>query len=243
MSYIGDSMTDVQGRTQDGIAYETFGGPSFTVLICHMAQGQSMQAEKGALMYMHRTIEMKTHSRGGVLKSLKASMLGGESFFINTYSATHGHGDIAFVAPMMGDIKPVEVQQGYGWIIQKQSYLCGAASVTIDTKYQGLKGFLAEGSLFMLYAYGQGTLFVNSFGAIMAKQLQAGEVITVDNGHLVAFQEGIPFNIRRVGGLKSTILSGEGLVVDLTGPGLIYLQTRDLGAFANSLMPYIGNRR
>jgi len=225
----------MKGKTQDGINYEIYASPAFSTLIMHMAHGQSIQAEKGAMMYMHRTIDLKTHSRGGIMKSLKASMLGGESFFINTYTATHGHGDIAFVSPGMGDIKPVEVQQGYNWIIQKQSYLCGPASVTIDTKYQGLKGFLSEGSLFMLYAYGQGTLFVNSFGAIMIKQLQPGEVLVVDNGHLVAFQEGMPFSIRRVGGLKSTLLSGEGLVVDITGPGLLYLQTRDMSRFATSL--------
>lgn len=234
-------MTDIQGTTLDGIRYETFASPSFTALICHMAQGQAMTAEKGAMMYMHRTIELQTHTRGGIMKSLKASVLGGESFFVNTYTATHGHGDIAFVGPGMGDIKPIEVQNR-GWILQKTAFLCSSTGVTIDTKWQGLRGAFAEGSFFMLYANGYGTCFVSSFGAILEKQLAQGEVLTVDNGHLVAFPEGMPFEIRRIGGLKSTLLSGEGLVVDLTGPGYVLLQTRHIGSFAAQMAPYIGQR-
>jgi len=234
-------MVDIQGTTMDGIRYETYASPTFTVLIMHMAQGQAITAEKGAMMFMHRTIELETHTRGGVLGSLKASMLGGESFFVNTYTAVHGHGDLAFVGPGIGDIKPIEVN-GRGWILQKTAYLCGSRGIVIDTKWQGLRGFIGEGSFFMLYANGQGTLFVTSFGAIMEKQLAPGEVLTVDNGHLVAFPEGMPFSIRRIGGLKSTLLSGEGLVVDLTGPGYVLLQTRHMGSFAEQLMAYMPNR-
>lgn len=234
-------MTDIQGTTLDGIRYETYASPSFTTLICHMAQNQAITAEKGAMMYMHRTIELQTHTRGGIMKSLKASMLGGESFFVNTFTAVHGHGDIAFVGPGLGDIKPIEIQNR-GYIVQKTAFLCSSVGVQLDTKWQGFKGAFAEGSFFMLYANGYGTLFVSSFGAIIEKQLQQGEVLSVDNGHLVAWPEGMPYQVRRVGGMKSTLLSGEGLVVDLTGPGLVLLQSRNIAALAAQLVPFMQQR-
>lgn len=234
----GVPMTDMQGVTMDGVRYETIASPSFTTLVCHLAQGQSMVAEAGAMMFMHRTIEVMTTTRGGILNSLTTSMLGGESFFINTFTAVHGNGDVAFVGPGMGDMRPIEIG-GRGWILHKSAYVCGSPSVVLDTRYQGLRGFISEGSFFMLYANGQGTVFVNSFGSILAKNLAPGEILSVDNGHIVAFPEGMPYAIRRIGGLRSTFLSGEGLVVDFTGPGSILLQTRQLGTLAQSLMPYM----
>ena len=89
----------------------------------------------------------------------------------------------------------------------------------------------------MLRASGSGVLVLSSYGAIHALELAAGQVYTVDTGHLVAFTEGMGFNVRRIGGVKSTLFSGEGLVVDLTGPGRVLLQTRSEDAFLSWLIP------
>jgi uncharacterized protein (AIM24 family) len=67
--------------------------------------------------------------------------------------------------------------------------------------------------------------------------LAAGEKHVVDTGHLVAFSADLGFQVRRVGGLKSTLFSGEGLVVDLTGPGRVLMQTRSTDAFLSWLIP------
>ncbi len=95
----------------------------------------------------------------------------------------------------------------------------------------------------MLRASGTGKLLLSSFGAIHEVNLGAGETYTVDTGHLVAFTESIGFKVRRVGGLKSTIFSGEGLVVDLTGPGRVLLQTRSTDAFLSWLIPHLPKQR
>ena len=89
----------------------------------------------------------------------------------------------------------------------------------------------------MLRCSGNGTLILSSYGAIHELDLAAGESFTVDTGHLVAFSENIGFNVRSVGGLKSTIFGGEGLVVDMSGPGKVLLQTRSVGAFLDWLLP------
>lgn len=91
----------------------------------------------------------------------------------------------------------------------------------------------------MLRARGNGKLIVSSYGAIHELNLSSGEKYTVDTGHLVAFTEDVGFNVRRVGGLKSTLFSGEGLVVDLTGPGRVLMQTRSTDAFLSWLIPQL----
>jgi uncharacterized protein (AIM24 family) len=95
----------------------------------------------------------------------------------------------------------------------------------------------------MLHASGPGKVWVTTFGAVIEKDLQPGEILSVDTGHIVAFPDTMNFTVRRVGGWKSTILSGEGLVTDFVGPGKILLQTRMLGAFAVSLIPYLPDRK
>jgi uncharacterized protein (TIGR00266 family) len=217
--------------------------PSFSTLIFSLKQGQSVQTEKGAMMYMSRNLEIQTHGRsGGMMKGLVTSALGGESFFVNTYTATRGPGDLAVVGPTMGDIKALDVSR-QPMILQSGAFLASMPEVTLDTKWQGLKGFLSEKDFVMLRASGMGKVWVSSFGAIIEKDLQPGEVLSVDTGHLVAFPDNMQYSVHRVGGWKSTILSGEGLVTDLVGPGKILLQTRTIGAFAASLIPYLPNRQ
>ena len=94
----------------------------------------------------------------------------------------------------------------------------------------------------MLRITGTGSLIVAAYGAIEEIELGPGEKLTVDTGHLVTFTEGIGFDVRKVGGWKSTLLSGEGLVVDLTGPGTVTLQTRSQDAFLGWLIPRLPNQ-
>lgn len=222
---------------------ETEFSPSFSMLKFRLRQGQSVQAEKGAMMYKHKNIDIQTHGRkGGILKGVVTSALGSESFFVNTFTATHGPGELALVGPTMGDIKVIDVSM-QGIILQSGAYLASDPSVQLDTKWQGLRGFLSERDFVMLHAAGPGKVWVSSFGGIIERELQVGEMLSVDTGHLVAFPETMQFSVHRVGGWKSTILSGEGLVTDLVGPGKILMQTRHLPAFVAAMLPYIPDSR
>jgi uncharacterized protein (TIGR00266 family) len=107
----------------------------------------------------------------------------------------------------------------------------------VDSKWGGAKTFFASEGLIMLRASGSGELLLSSYGAVHERNLTESEKFTVDTGHLVAFTEGISFKVDKVGGLKSTLFSGEGLVVELTGPGRVLMQTRSTDAFLSWLIP------
>ncbi|HIE38710.1 MAG TPA: TIGR00266 family protein [Anaerolineales bacterium] len=210
--------------------------PSYSLAVTRLTPGEAVQVEAGAMVGMTAGITLETKAKGGILKSLARSVLGGESFFVNTYRAPAQGGEILLAPPLPGDmiVRPL---QGETFLVQSGSYVASSEGVELDTKWGGAKTFFAREGLFMLRASGTGTLLLSSYGAIHEMDLEAGQTYTVDTGHLVAFTDGMGFQVRRIGGLKSTLFSGEGLVVDLTGPGRLLLQTRSEDAFLSWLIP------
>jgi uncharacterized protein (TIGR00266 family) len=198
--------------------------PSFAMGTIRLGAGESVKVEAGAMAAMSSGVEIQTASTGGLLGGLKRSMLGGESFFINTFTATSG-GEISVAPKLPGDIIHLPLAGG-AMLVQSGSWIASEPSVEVDTKWGGAKTFFSGEGLFMLHCSGAGDMLVSSYGAIVERQLQPGEVYTVDTGHIVAFDEGVTYAVRKVGNWKSTILGGEGLVTDFTGPGRLLLQTR-----------------
>ena len=212
--------------------------PSYSLTIVKLEPYEKVRVEAGSMVSMSHGVTLETKASGGILSSLKRSLLGGESFFMNEYQAPADGGTIALAPALPGDMMVID-QGERALMVQSGSYVASSQSVDVDTKFGGAKTFFASEGLFLLRCSGQGTLILSSYGAIHEMQLAAGERYTVDTGHLVAFDEGISFKVRAVGGLKSTLFSGEGLVVDLTGPGRVLMQTRSTDAFLTWLMPQV----
>ena len=206
--------------------YEIKYKPSYSMLVVTLDQNEKIVAEAGAMTYMDPTIEVHTRKREkSLLGSLGLAVLGGQSFWVNEYTATQGSAEAAFVAAPVGDIEKLEVKSNQGYIIQKAAYIASTENVDLDIKWEGFtKGLFGQG-LFMIRATGNGDLFINTFGAIDKHTLKAGQTLTVDNFHLVAFSDTCKYRVTKFGGLKETILGGEGLVTQITGPGDIYIQT------------------
>jgi uncharacterized protein (TIGR00266 family) len=188
------------------------------------------------MTYMSPNIEPHTRKREkSLLGSLGLTILGGQSFWVNDYIATNGPGEVAFVAAPIGDIETLEIRPNQGYIIQKSAYIASTESVDLDIKWEGFtKGLFGQG-LFMIKVKGNGTLFINTFGAIDKHTLAPGQTMIVDNFHLVAFSDTCSYKVTKFGGLKETILGGEGLVTQITGPGDIYIQTKNVSEFVEWL--------
>ena len=212
-------------------------GPAYALALVGLDPGESIQAEAGAMVSMSSTIEMETSTRGGMLSGLRRSVLGGESFFINTFRATEA-GEVTLAPPLPGDIVALELS-GQTLLVQSGSFLAATEGVDVDTKWGGAKSFFSSEGLFLLRCTGQGTIWVSSYGAIHPIDLGVGEPYVVDTGHMVAFDDSVQYDVGRSGGWKSTLFSGEGLVVRLTGPGRFFMQTRSEDSFLSWLLPKI----
>lgn len=215
--------------------------PSYSIAIAHLEPSETIRVEAGSMVGMSPGMTLETKAAGGLLASLKRSVLGGESFFVNEYKAPASGGEIILAPPLPGDIALLELKDET-LLVQSGSYVASSEGINVDIKWGGAKTFFASEGLFLLKCSGSGTLILSSYGAIHEHNLGPGEKYTVDTGHIVAFGAGVGFQVRAVGGLKSTLFSGEGLVVDLTGPGRFLMQTRSSDAFLSWLMPQVQKR-
>jgi uncharacterized protein (TIGR00266 family) len=211
--------------------------PAFAMTEVTLGPKESVRVEGGAMVSMDSDLEIQTGATGGFMQALKRSALGRESFFMNTFTASDRGGKITVAASLPGDMLVLQLANEE-YKVQAGGYIASSTSINVDTKWGGARAFFGgDGGLFMLQCTGSGTLILASYGALHKITLGPGQQMTMDTGHLVAFTKEIGFNVRRVGGWKSTFLSGEGLVVDLTGPGDIYMQSRSQESFLSWLIP------
>jgi uncharacterized protein (TIGR00266 family) len=215
--------------------------PSFALLTVDLETGEAIRSEAGAMVSHDDGIAVETGASGGLLGSLKRSVLGGESFFQNTFTA-EAAGSVSLAPPLPGDIVREDLADDTLYI-QSGSYLASHPDMELDTKFGGAKTFFGSEGLFLLSLTGTGPAFMASYGAIHERNLDAGEQFTVDTGHIVAFDASASFDVRRVGGLKSTLFSGEGLVCEFEGPGRVWLQTRSQDAFLSWLIPQLPSQQ
>lgn len=223
--------------------YEIKYKPAYSLLVVQLSAGESLTAEAGAMTYMQPTLDVQTHKREkGFWGTLGMTLVGGQSFFINDFTATAASGEAAFSSAPLGDIDVLDVRPDKGFIIQKSAYVASQREVLLDIQWQGFtKGLFGQG-LFMIKVSGAGLLFINTFGAIDKHTLSAGEKLVVDNHHLVAFSDTCQYKVIKFGGLKQTILGGEGFVTEITGPGEIYIQTKNINEFADLIWTIVEPR-
>jgi len=223
--------------------YEIKYQPSYSLLEVELEAGERITGEAGALTYMTPNIDVQTRRREqSIFGTLKTSILGGQSLFVTDFTAEGGAGKLALVAAPIGDITKLEVNIDKGWIIQKSAYLASTQEVDLDVRWEGFSRGLFGQGLFMVKTSGDGDLFINTFGAIDRHELAAGEQLIVDNFHLVAFSDTCEYEVRKFGNWKETILSGEGFVTHIEGPGEVYVQTKNLREFVDWLWVLLGPR-
>lgn len=210
--------------------------PSYALLRVDLEPGESIMAESGAMVSHTDGVEITTdRGNSGLLGSVKRKMLGGESFFQNTFSASEP-GHVTLAPPIPGDIVRHDLVDETLYV-QSGSYLAADPAIAIDTSFGGATSFFGGEGLFLLTLEGSGPTFLSSYGAIEDHDLETGERYIVDTGHVVAFESSVSFDVGRVGGLKSTLFSGEGLVCTFEGPGRVWTQSRSQDAFLAWLIP------
>ena len=216
--------------------------PSFAVARCTLTGGETMRAESGAMMATSDGVAIEASMQGGLVKSLKRSVLGGESLFITTYTAPSRGGWVDCAARLPGDAVLATLNGSQALNIQRGSYLCSESTIEIDTKWGGFKNLFGGEGGFLIRATGSGEVVASCYGALDRIMLSAGEKLTVDSGHMVAYDDGVTMNLRRAAsGSLTSLNSGEGLVFDFTGPGEVMVQTRnpsELITWLTTVLPF-----
>ena len=215
--------------------------PSYTLLTLEFAAGEAIKAEPGA-MVAQQGMDMKTGMGGGGLFGGLKRVLGGESFFVNTFTAEGNDSWVSLAPSTPGDIMSFDLRPGTNLFIQSSSFLACAENVQTDADFQGFRGLFGGEGLFFIRAYaerGEGAVYANSYGAIKQVRVERGKELVVDTGHLVAFTDDVEYSIGKVGGIRSLIAGGEGLVMKFRGDGHVWIQTRNMSSLADKLIPFL----
>jgi uncharacterized protein (TIGR00266 family) len=223
--------------------YEIQYGPAYALAVVHLDEGERFRSEAGAMVTMSDAIRIETKGGGAFGSILRRSVLGGESLFMNDMVATQPDSRLTLAPALPGDIVGVEIPGGRDLLVQSGSYMASTVDVKVDTQFGAGKTFFSGEGLFLLKLTGPGLTLLSSYGAIVPMELAAGESHIVDSGHIVAFDSGMGYEVKKAGdSWKTTLLGGEGLVCRISGPGRMWFQTRSPGGFINWLLPRIPNK-
>ena len=216
-------------------------GPACAVARINLEANEPVRVESGAMMAMSAGVTIQSKAEGGVMKSLKRAALGGESFFVSSYTAPAQGGFVDVAARLAGDVVVMNVTPATPLFISKGSWLANDPGVEINTQWGGFKNLFGSEGGFILRAEGTGPVVFSCYGALEEWNLAAGETLSVDTGHMVAYEGSVTMNIRQAsGGLVQTFKSGEGLIFDFTGPGKVWTQTRNPNEFLGWIQAAIG---
>ncbi len=215
--------------------YEVLEKPTFSYLKVYLRKDQTIQCEGGTMIFFDPTLEISTKKASkGFLKSLKR-VLAGETFFMNTFKALD-EGSLGLAPSFPGDLMHLPLKQNESWILFSGCFVASSVHFETQTNFLGLKrSFFGGERAFYLQIdalNGPGDLFIGAMGAFFEITLVKDQLFNCDNGHLVAMESSVSFDIKKVGGLKSTFLSGEGVIAQLKGPGRVIMQSRNPREFA-----------
>jgi uncharacterized protein (TIGR00266 family) len=218
--------------------YQLAQKPDFAaVRVAFDQPGEQMVVESAGMIARDSGVQMETKLQGGLFAAAKRKLLGGESLFTNTFTASQA-GQTLWLAPAAeGDVELIEMNGQFNMFLSSGAFLAAVPSVQIDTKWGGARGFFSGAGLFLLSATGYGPLFFSAYGGIHAIDVgPAGYVC--DTGHVVAFTGGLNYQVTKMGGLKSLFFSGEGLVCRFSGQGRLWVSTRNPGSLVSFLQPF-----
>lgn len=220
--------------------------PSFSMVEVELEKGEVLQAEAGAMVSRDSNVTMTTSMNAGksvgffqkvknFFVAIVKKMLGGESFFINEFRSSNSSPAKVTIAPTLCGAVVHKKLENSSITLQGGAYLASCGNFHIKVKFAGLKALFSGHGLFFLDVSGTGDLFFNAFGGIMERDISG--TFTLDTGHLVGFEKGLNYSIGKAGGLKSTLFSGEGLIMNFNGTGKLYMQSRNIGGLIDFINP------
>ncbi|HDM66767.1 MAG TPA: TIGR00266 family protein [Thermoplasmatales archaeon] len=216
-------------------------GDNLQLVTIQLQPGQKIYAEAGSMVYMSGNIVMEAKMRGGLLKGL-GRKLAGETMFLTEFTSSGGTGIVAFGGNAPGTIKPLDLAEGKSFLVQKDAFLVAEDSVDLSLAFQKRLGaiFFGGEGFILEKLTGPGTAFIHACGDFVEFDLEPNQILKVDTGSVVGWEDTVTFDIERVKGIKTMFFGGEGIfLTTLRGPGKVILQSMSLGNLASALQPFM----
>ena len=214
---------------------EIRGNPDYGEVVLDLEAGERVRAVSGAMNWLRGDLALRGRLMGGVVRSFARKVFGGSSLFITEYTCER-QGSVGLAPTFPGAVSSVRLQ-GESIYLSPGSFLAATEGIDIRTKFYGMRGFFSGSGPFLIRATGTGEVWFGAFGGMVERTVDGPFV--VDTGHVCAFEPSLDYRIRGAGGLKQTLFSGEGLLLEFTGRGRVHLQTRNVSGLAQWATPYL----
>ncbi len=212
--------------------YNIYHKPSNASIVMNIKEGQSVFANAGLMVWMDNNLRVSTETRG-MFTAFKRAFLTSDSFFLTSYSGVSPKGNKICFAPLMtGDIIEVRIKPGEKKLVASNGVVVCTDNIILDTRMR-LRGIFVSESPFLSElsvpadSKEYGIAWLSAYGGIETIDIKAGQTFKVENGHFLSCDGDVQYDIGTVGGLKSSIFSGEGLVMVFKGPCKINIQSRN----------------
>lgn len=216
-------------------------GDNLQLVTLQIDPGEKIYAEAGSMVYQSGNINMEAKMRGGFLKGI-GRKFAGETMFLTEFTSAGGTGMVSFGGNAPGTIKPIELTSGKDFLVQKDAFLVAEDNVDMSIAFQkklGAAFFGGEGFILEKLS-GNGTVFIHACGDFVEFDLKPEQIIKVDTGCVVGWEDTVTYDIQRVKGIKTMFFGGEGLfLTTLKGPGKLLIQSMTLSNLATSLRPFL----
>lgn len=202
--------------------------PSFAHIRCELSPGDRLLAEADAMASMSAGIRVQHRWNGDPVAAIAGRIFGGETLFINEFTTDTG-GELVLTQPAPGDIEHV-LLRGQTLFLQPGAFLACEPGVRLRVGLASLGSFLGGQGLFRLSVSGHGQVWFGAYGGIFMRDIT--DSVVIDAGHLVAYEPTVTLRVGLAAGPITSVVSGEGIVTRLEGPGRVYMQTRSVRALA-----------
>lgn len=215
-------------------SYEYVDKPAFTSVIFNCKEGQAIVADSGKMNYMDSTFDVKTASRGGIFKGLKR-LVTSSSMFETTYTSTSSNSKICLSHCLPGDMFSLKINPNDRIVFGSNALVCMSNNVQVQTRFR-FKGLFTKENAFLndlvidKRSNKPGMAWLSSYGGYKKISLAPEQKFVLSGGLFLAAHSHVRYKLSLLG-MKNTILSGEGIVMQFIGPADIYIRTRNLGAF------------
>ena len=217
--------------------------PAYSLAYVSMDSGESLYVERGAMAAMSGGIVVQASTGGGKISGAVARhAFGSESMIFSRFSSMLSGAWVAVSPTRPGDIEVLDLYNE-GFLVQSGSLIAYAENVDVSLRYGGVRSVVMQEGVVFLKVSGTGSALIGAYGALERIEIGPGENLIIDTGHLAAFSESMKFTIGPLGSITTAAMSGEGIVAEFTGPGVVYMQTRAESALRNWLYPDRGQNR
>jgi uncharacterized protein (TIGR00266 family) len=216
-------------------------GTTLQVVTIELGPSEVIYSESGGMSWMTGNVHMNTNTGGGLGGMFKRAV-SGESLFITDFYVKGGQGTVTFACEFPGKIIPFDLRPRESIIVQRDAFMCAEKSVEFDMHFRKQlgTGFFGGEGFVMQKLTGPGLAFLEVDGEVVEYDLQPGQLLKVDTGHLAAMEASVRFDVTMVKGFRNILLGGEGLfLASIQGPGKVWLQTMPISKLAQKMIKFL----